>query len=520
MDSRNNNKTNAYDLITEDLDIYTFPEPRSTDPAYNKDKILVLGDLHGNSVKLLHFLLRENVVAVKSQQSKSFLGKKKEISPKKVYEKFVAVCDKDVDVDNHPLVNLNFKEKAKDLERLKPSDREDANKQLSLLKSEIGGIKQLKEKDVQFVDRFIDELEIKSKPKLLVLLGDDFSDRKKTPDSYMAKLFEKLHKENIPFVVLYSNHGVEFLSAYLRGFKNVLPISQQREKIEPPYINTRFFYATRLGMFDNSLSLQSLGAAFQKKLLNMDEVNAIIQKAYLPHLKLFVSFPTENGIDIFTHGMVGFETLMGFADALNIPFKDETPQALHQTLEAISEKFDRIFKSFKGVQFSEFLDVGGHLDTLYKKKSFDRKNKSNKTEDLEILAYYFYRLIWSRDVSNRQLENGKDYATMWWHGHEERENKELSNVITLDSPIGKDTSDWVGQWARRKDINEFYFVPSSLAELAKGNREGSYLALRMDHKSPVLNQEIKRSGSKANLFQPANDNNASPRLDYTSQKYK
>ncbi|HAZ7574271.1 hypothetical protein OQJ02_09245 [Legionella sp. PATHC032] len=58
----------ANKIITENIDIYQHPK----EPKDNLGSITI-GDLHGNTVKVLHFLLQHNVVRFKNQQNREQL---------------------------------------------------------------------------------------------------------------------------------------------------------------------------------------------------------------------------------------------------------------------------------------------------------------------------------------------------------------------------------------------------------------------------------------------------------------
>ncbi len=115
---------------------------------------VTIGDLHGNSLKLLNFLIRNDVVKI----------------PKEDYQLFVTIYKKDPD--------------------------------------------ELTTKDLAFFHAIMNAAEINPTHKIR-FLGDDLCDRGMN-DYYTLAIYKKLDIALVPFDVVLSNHGNFFLTAYER----------------------------------------------------------------------------------------------------------------------------------------------------------------------------------------------------------------------------------------------------------------------------------------------------------------
>lgn len=146
-------------IIANAVDIYTYPETKDT-LLPNKNIQFTLGDLHSNAIKLLYFLIRQNIIDVKKNE----------------YQSLVTIYQKETnDITNNDLV---------------------------------------------FFDACLTRAEILH-PAKIQLLGDDLADRGEN-DYFILKIYEKLSQAQIPFEILLSNHNIEFLWSYERGLNEFI----------------------------------------------------------------------------------------------------------------------------------------------------------------------------------------------------------------------------------------------------------------------------------------------------------
>jgi hypothetical protein len=143
-------------LLRENVDIYTVPIFSLKSEYMHDDKNeYTIGDLHGNAIKLLYFLIKQGIV-------KNIDGND--------YNKLVYIYKKPVD-------NLGKSE-------------------LNLFKNIIKKIKCTKNPN-----------------SIVRLIGDELADRGSN-DYFTLKILQKIHQEGVPLEILVSNHSAEFIKAY------------------------------------------------------------------------------------------------------------------------------------------------------------------------------------------------------------------------------------------------------------------------------------------------------------------
>lgn len=135
-----------------------FKKPNNTQNLYDQ---ITIGDLHGNAIKLLFFLIKEGVYDI----SKTDYGSLVDIYIKNLIIKI-------------PLTN---KEKARNQSRLRK------------------------------FKYLINKLKLKNKASVR-LIGDEVADRGQN-DFFTLLILEKLHEDKVPFEILISNHGLSFIES-------------------------------------------------------------------------------------------------------------------------------------------------------------------------------------------------------------------------------------------------------------------------------------------------------------------
>lgn len=143
----------AKTIINKYVNLFEYPEAQILQPQ----SILTFGDLHGNAVKLLFFLIESGILALKQER-----------------------------YDYQRLVEIYYLE----IDLIQPCH----------------------------IDSFESILEqalfnpIASTIKIR-LLGDETADRGQN-DYFTLLILEQLHKNNVPIEILFSNHGAEFIKFY------------------------------------------------------------------------------------------------------------------------------------------------------------------------------------------------------------------------------------------------------------------------------------------------------------------
>lgn len=215
--------------------------------------VLAAGDMHGNAMKLIYFLIKEGV--------------------------------------------LQLENEAEDYEHLR----------LIYLTP----VEQLTTIDLAKFKAILNNATLQY-PKQLILLGDEMADRGMN-DWYILQILDKL--DPLPFDLCLSNHSSIFLQRMAEnkphaGVPIVAPYQQQ--------------------------SLNHLFILISKKIITLSDVQSLVKKNYHTHLKLIAYHRHQDDITLFTHAVVGLETITQIADKLGVNYQDETASAFITTLDQIN----------------------------------------------------------------------------------------------------------------------------------------------------------------------------------------
>lgn len=365
-------KGTNYELIDEHPDLLHYPPIRSY-PGKNCQ--LTIGDLHGNALKLLYFLVREGIL---------------DMSPNH-YQMMVEIYQK----------NINA----------------------------------LTKTDLTIFNKILNEASFKKLPKhiLIRLLGDELADRGNN-DYFVLKILEKLAKQDIPFEILFSNHGLEFIKVYEKG----LPNNQSYlEKSKKKYAR----------------SLTNLRKLLTKQLVTMDEIKYLVQNFYLPFIKIlscsfqsapgmlddiynfFFNEPNDSSqeevhqfekanLTFYSHAPIGFYTVKSLANTMNAAYHDESEKSLAKTVKEINDKFS------KAVQNNKVL-----------KKFGVELNQPFPANNIP-LDYPLLRCIWSRGRQEYDppIKTLNRFNLFYVHGHDGngKVDPEYKDYVTnLDNKFGK-----------------------------------------------------------------------------------
>lgn len=428
-------------LIEEkDANIYAMPKARK-----NAKGTAIIGDLHGNAIKLLYFLIHENILELDADPEKYPEGFRKKISgkPEDLYKELVKIYEKDPDFSTNSLGEL--------LGRI---DSYTANAYKVKENYFTTVISQLEKEDLDFFKAIISNAKITNKRKI-ILIGDEFCDRGHN-DYLTLKIIEKLKKESVPYEILLSNHGAEFYGFFLNP--NSLCVDQNGAN-DSDYLNknnlTRYILqpAALIGNDDHSLSLQNLGALISRKLITLAEVKDLIKNCCLPNLKLLSYVETQDGqLGICSHAPIGLETIQGLASALGLKytFNFQDKENIKKIIDAINEKFQSILPR---LNLKLLLQLCPHVDqnVIDYKNIQNLKNiiESDDSSDFSFLEkenvnaakliFHINTTIWNR---NRDYLIRSVPHFFWINGHDQSNNPEkYQNEVCLDNNCGKKASD-------------------------------------------------------------------------------
>lgn len=291
---------------SNNVDLSQYPTPK-INPS--EGDVPCLGDVHGNAVKMLYFLVMEGVIKLKN-------GAEDYALYVKLYDDFLTIITDDFSTDE------KFKTFVGQLRRAPKNSSGRANsdpifnntviqQRIDLMVAD----NQVKiKKIIEEMDRIISEATVCA-PRKIRFIGDMLADRGAC-DLFTLRILSKLkeHKE-MQVVILYSNHDDIFMQHfYLRDKPNL-----SFEEVELNWMQ--------------ALSLQSLCALVKNDIVTENAVKKLVRDAYLPCLKLLdcsnrpIETPRHEVLRLYVHTPIGQEQLDNFASW----FLSEEPE-LHQNM--------------------------------------------------------------------------------------------------------------------------------------------------------------------------------------------
>ncbi len=290
-------------------DLTKYPEQILT----HRKPTLMLGDLHGNALKLMNFLVTFGVVGMNSKQYGYFV---------EMYNSLAQQVE-----DNHVIITA--------------------------------------------IKRLLSPSKVRVNPAHLVLIGDEFADRGKN-DFLTLKILELLDSaKDMKLSILASNHSFEYMRATQRKTKSLeyMQAEEVRKKTSSQKVSTpRFFLGERglekgipdlLGVnflkHDHSPSLYGLLSLVHEVPEIEEDIHQFNENIYLKVLKLIDYCEVDGYLHILSHapidsklivlvahvlGVDGFQdsiTPSNIMDKVSLLIKSE--QSLKQTLDKINERF-------------------------------------------------------------------------------------------------------------------------------------------------------------------------------------
>jgi hypothetical protein len=327
-------------IKTSRVDIYQLP---NADMKPEAGEAISVGDLHGNAIKLLFVLFKHGIA--------SGLNEFEYIALKHIY--------------------------------LTP-------------------VQSLTIEDLNTFDALLNRIQWNNQ-NMIRLIGDEMADRGKN-DYFTLKILEKMSKNKVPYEILFSNHGLEFIKAYEQ--------------------DSLLRYSSQLAP-GQARSLQNLQRLVHGKKITTPEVRGIIDEAYKPHLKL-ISYaldpdPTNPKLTIFTHAPLGLDQIKGIAKLFNIKYEDNNIHQMTQTLDRINQAFQ---------------------EQHVMPQSINVKTRDNEQSEL-------FNFAWNREYRGLQRpERHHNYCLHFAHGHDSaQKHVKRTNIHQLDNELGKYDQDGpIGQY--------------------------------------------------------------------------
>lgn len=344
----------------ENIDIYQHPTTINTHANHNQ---ITIGDLHANAIKFIFILIKEGILKLEEQsdfQKLVNIYNKLPIAHNKTFALY-----RDGVVDGKHAMHAQCRKAYLD-----------AKNDPILTKEDIATFKTI------LANSTIPE---ESRKKLIRLIGDETGDRGAN-DIFILLLLQKLNNEEIPYEILASNHGSEFIMAY--------------EKYETDDHILDFQRA----------SLLALQLLIQNGTIDQKTVDDLINTVYKPSLTLlsYTLSNNESEITLFSHAGIGLNTIQGLAKKFNVAYKDDTAKDLALTIERINEKF-KVLVNTNQVH------------------TFDKEPEEHPVR----------QVLWNRQYDHLERPaTKKNYKISFVHGHDADDLTE-NNIINVDNVLGK-----------------------------------------------------------------------------------
>jgi hypothetical protein len=270
-------------------------------------------------------------------------------------------------------------------------------------------VNSLTEGDLGLFQKIINNASV-SNAKAVTLIGDELADRGSN-DYFTLLVLKKLKNANVNIDIILSNHSVEFLKDYER---------------------TIFSGRADLGS-GQAQSLANMRQLIARGLIQEDDIRRMVDEFYKPMVKGIGYTLAPNGdLNIFTHAPIGLETIQALARKFDIPYSDQNPVELIETIDAINIKIQ--------TQFGE-----KNLAAL-----IAQEGSTSPYEPVPPQTHPLHRLVWNRNFGNELLTKPSgDFIVNFIHGHV-GDNPVLQNgrgILShqnLDSSFGKPGSEQTG----------------------------------------------------------------------------
>lgn len=410
--------------VTQRVNIYKYPQE-----FMDSMGDITIGDLHANPIKLLHFLLKHNMICFSLNVT----------NPQEMYELFVQWYEYGYTILNHRLDTQVTYERNQERERIGQTSTNEETKDTEddklLRLTELYRQARYKTLDpngvlakefgykywkdiIGFLTDILLELKIKNIHGVIRLLGDELGDRS-TCDFFILMQYAFFKVNNINVTTLISNHGIEFLKFYYNS-------------IEMPGTNDYANFA-RSGMGNPCKpSLFGLKHILEMQLISKARFQDYVENCYIPTLKVLDYNLTENGIQLFTHAPTRFDIVRVLAEKFNVVYLDETPEQLAHTIDNINNIFQEYLRD-------------NRFNELFPEEFSDNFTRDLEPENMEHIQNNPLRyIIWNRWSATRDsnpqarpsLHPQGNYKIYYIHGHDNFYSIR-PHIFNLDSQCGK-----------------------------------------------------------------------------------
>ncbi|CAM2875953.1 Dot/Icm T4SS effector Wip [Legionella anisa] len=410
-------------LISKNVDIYKYP----SEFEHNLGSI-TLGDLHGNPIKLIHFLFRHQIIQFKDEVT----------HVEETYQQFVTLYEQYGEIlqeylENHTLLQFtqikidNAKERIANLDKqLLEANKETQQYQtlLQLRQQTLEKLQAVEEEQrklkhklsepknkladcVAQFNHFMAQLRVCDNQTIVRLLGDEVADRGNS-DYFTLRILNLLHRNHCPLTILVSNHGSEFIYAYEQLIAG------------HPFVPQGYIGDVQTPSF------WGLKLLLDQEIVPHSELIHLVNERYKPTLKILDYTISEKGITLFSHAPIRFDAIELMAKSLGVNYDDSTSETLATTIDQINHQFQSYIEN--NTIHSLF-----HTDAIH-----DRTNMSEQ----ERAAWPLIYLFWNRWDETKETETARPathngYTINYVHGHDGFQST-LAHIYNLDTLCGKE----------------------------------------------------------------------------------
>lgn len=411
-------------LINKNVDIYKYPN----ELEHNLGSITV-GDLHGNPIKLIHFLFRQQIIQFKDTVENN----------EKTYEQLVTLYEHygeilEAYLENRTLLQLTQVKIDNAKERIANQDRQlslEANSDtqqyqaiiqlrqqtLEKLQTAEEECVKLKQKLTEPKDKlshciaqfnlFMNQVEVRDNQTMIRLLGDEITDRGNC-DYFTFRILNLLKQTHCPLTILVSNHGSEFIYAF------------EQFMAGNPFLPQGYIADFQIPSF------WGLKLLLENDIISHEELTLLVNELYKPALKIIDYTISEKGITLFSHAPIRFDAIQLMAQSLGVHYDDATAEALAATIEQINYRFQSYLEN-------NSVHILFHTDAIH-----DRTNMSEQERAAWPLVYLFWnRWDETKEIQTARPATHNNYCITYVHGHDCFQSL-LTHIFNLDTPCGKE----------------------------------------------------------------------------------
>lgn len=409
-------------LISKYVDIYRYPEELESNLGS-----ITLGDLHGNPIKLIHFLFRYQIIQFKNDVA----------DVQETYQQFVTLYEQYGELieeyqEYRTLLHFaqikinNAMEQIEILDKqlLEVKEMQQYPKVMQLYLQLTNKLKKAQEEQVSLMhqlnkpqnkltyyinqfNQFMKQLKIRNNKTMIRLIGDEVSDRGNC-DYFTLRIIDFIYRKDCPLTILISNHGSEFIY----GYEHLIA--------GHPFVPQGY-----IGDFQIP-SFWGLKYLLEQEVVTQDELINLVNHSYKPTLKILDYTLSEKGITLFSHAPIRFDAIQLMAERLGITYDDATIEVLATTIDQINFQFQSYVNNNTIHQLF-------NTDTI-----IDRTNMTKEEKAAWPLIYLFWnRWNESKETADARPAIKNDFHITYVHGHDPFQSN-LSHVHNIDTLCGKE----------------------------------------------------------------------------------